>query len=225
MSDMKVVPILNQKGGVGKTTIAIAVSAELTNRDKRVLLIDSDPTQESASEWADHNEGEYFDVVTLSSAQIRNYIERNQDRYDYVIVDCPPRANEETQNLVSNAHLVLIPVHPSPYDVWATRDVCDVINGRRALTAGLPGMPKEGLPFARFLFSKVRRGTRIIRETKEALQDFGFPCLTGMTTDYDIYKRSAISGKTIFDHSERNEKACSEVAELTDEILEVLHGY
>lgn len=219
---MKVITILNQKGGTGKTTIATSVTARLSNRGYNVILIDADFTQESAMTWAEINEGRYFEVVVMKAAQIKNFLLRNEEVYDYVIIDCPPRANEDTAKFVNVSHLVVIPVQPSPYDVWACKELIEIIQQRKELTRGLPDLPKDGLPVAAFVLSRATKGTRIIGETADALHDVGFHILSNMTTQYDVYKRAPITGHTIFDAPEPQPRAEEQMIGITDEILELL---
>lgn len=221
---MYVITLQNQKGGSGKTTAAISIAACLASRGLRVALIDADYGQESAMTWGDINGNSYFEVVVQKANQIEKYIERNQDRFDYIVVDTPPRADREAGIFIKNSHLVLITVQPSPYDVWACDNLLELIMARREATRGVRGLPPEGLPHARFLFSRAIRGTRLIEETKSEISEVGIPILEGMTTEYDIYKRSAATGQTIFDHPERQPKAEAQVNQITDEIMEVLNG-
>ena len=218
---MKIVAVLNQKGGSGKTTISINMAASLSANGDNVLLIDADASQGSASTWASINEGHYFDTVTVQAAQIKNYLERNETTYDYVIIDCPPRADKDAGKFVAVASLVLIPVQPSPYDVWACAELIDIIRARQDLTAGLPNSPKEGLPYARFVLSRAQKGTRIIGETLDALNETGIPVLETMTTQFDTYKRSAMKGRTIFDTPEPNTEAHAQIKVITEEIKEI----
>lgn len=218
---MKIITVLNQKGGSGKTTISINMAACLNDAGQQVLLIDADASQGSASTWASINEGFYFDTVTVNAAQIKNFLERNETAYDYVIIDCPPRADKDAGKFVAVASMVLIPVQPSPYDVWACAELVDIIRSRQDLTAGLPNMPKGGLPHARFVLSRAQKGTRIIGETLDALNETGIPVLETMTTQFDTYKRSAMKGRTIFDASEQNLEAQAQIKVITEEVREI----
>lgn len=218
---MRVITILNQKGGSGKTTIATALTARLTNLGYSTILIDADYTQESAMTWAAVNEGKYFEVVVMQAAQIKNFLNRNKN-FQYVIIDCPPRANEDTAKFVNVSHIVLIPVQPSPYDVWACNDLITIIKQRQEITAGMPDIPKAGLPIAAFVMSRATKGTRIVGETADALHDVGFHTLKHMTTQYDVYKRAPIHGHTIFDAPERQPGAEDQIIGITEEVLELL---
>lgn len=219
---MKIITVLNQKGGAGKTTISINMAACLSIQGNKVLLIDADFTQESAMTWAEINEGRYFDVVVKKAAQIEAFLKRNTASYDYVIIDCPPRANEDAGRFVSISSIVLIPVQPSPYDVWACNDLVSIIQARRDATAGIPVYPKSGLPHAAFVLSRATRRARLNGDTLDALEDTGFNILTAMTTNYEAYKRAAMTGHTIFDFPERKAEPITQIESITREIMEII---
>jgi chromosome partitioning protein len=220
---VRVIAIANQKGGTGKTTLSINMAYYLTAiKKERTLLIDADIGQESSTTWASLNAGQYFDVVGIAPNAIKDFIERNQDAYENVIIDCPPRANKEQGRFVQVSHLVLIPIQPSPFDVWASMDLAEIIQTYRNLTAGTPGLPPTGLPHAYFVMSMGVRGSRIIGETAEAIVDTGFGHLQSMTTQYQVYKRSIAEGKTIFDASERQGLAEKQIIDITEESLRII---
>lgn len=221
---MKVIAIANQKGGTGKTTIALALAAKLGLIDgHRVQLIDLDFLQKSAYTWNQHAEGKYFDVVPLPASALANHVKRNASSYDYFIVDCPPRADEDASKIINASDYILVPVQPSPYDVWASGGLIELITAKRALTAGIPGMPKEGTPRAGLMLSCVIKNTRIAREVHEVMRETGIPVLAAHTTQFDTYKRAALEGKTLFDCKEKNAEAIAQINALADEITRGLH--
>jgi chromosome partitioning protein len=216
---MKVITVLNQKGGAGKTTIAVNMAARLNIMGHKVVLVDADHTQESAMTWATFNEGRYFEVIDQHAKQIENFVARNTASYDYAIIDCPPRANELTGKFINVSDLILIPVQPSPYDIWACRELIELIQTRQELSRGF-GPTK---PVAAFVLSRATKRSRIVGETAEVLSDTGFNLLEAMTTQYEVYKRSAMTGHHIFDAPEYNPKAADQIINITNEVLELLN--
>lgn len=221
---MNVVVVLNQKGGAGKTTIAVGVAASYAKEGKRILLIDADATQGSASTWAAINEGRYFDTVTVEPHQIKAFLQRNTDNYDFVVIDCPPRADKDAGKFISVATLVLIPVQPSPYDVWACDDLISIIQTRKEATAGIPDTPDEGLPLARFVLSRAQKGARLTTEVTQALLETNIKVLNACTTQFEAYKRSAMTGHTIFDAPEQNKEAQQQIHDIATEIGETIYA-
>jgi chromosome partitioning protein len=114
-----IVGLLNQKGGVGKTTLSVNLAASLARSGARVLLIDADP-QGSALDWAAARDGvPLFPVVGLPRPTVHKEIGALGYGYDHIFIDGPPRVTDLARSALLAADVVLIPVQPSPYDIWA----------------------------------------------------------------------------------------------------------
>jgi len=132
-----IIGVLNQKGGVGKTTLSVNLAACLTRTGARALLIDADP-QGSALDWAAAREGEpLFSVVGLPRATVHKEIGQIGQGYDHIIIDGPPRVTDLARSAIMAADVVLIPVQPSPYDIWAADEVVKLIDEARVYKDGL----------------------------------------------------------------------------------------
>ncbi len=116
---MRTVAFLHQKGGTGKTTLAIATAMALAQQGARVLLLDAD-AQGTASEWASHW-GERFRVVSRSQIQpiVHDQVARFSPRFEWMVVDGPPTLSEMTTSILRAADRVFVPVRPSFPDIWA----------------------------------------------------------------------------------------------------------
>jgi chromosome partitioning protein len=118
--------LLNQKGGVGKTTLAVHVAAALARRGRRIILVDADP-QGSALDWsASRQAAPLFPVIGLPRPNLHKEVPTHASQYEDVVIDGPPRVNELTRSALLAADMVLIPVQPSPYDVWAAKEIVDL---------------------------------------------------------------------------------------------------
>jgi chromosome partitioning protein len=158
-----IIGLLNQKGGVGKTTLSVCIAASLTRTGARVLLIDADP-QGSALDWAAAREGEpLFSVVGLPRASIHKEITQLGYGYDHIIIDGPPRVTDLARSAIMASDLVLIPVQPSPYDIWAADEVVKLIDEARVFKPSIK---------AAFLVNRKIANTAIGRDVGEALSSY-----------------------------------------------------
>src|SRR4051812_36108401 len=114
-----ILSFLNQKGGVGKTTLSINVATCLAIKKNKVLLIDAD-LQNSSLDWATIRKKEsLFTVVGITKPIIHKEIPKLIKNYDHIIIDGPPRIYDVARSAIVASDVVIMPVQPSPYDIWA----------------------------------------------------------------------------------------------------------
>ena len=208
---MKVIAVLNQKGGSGKTTIATHLARALQLAGSDVLLVDSDP-QGSARDWAAVREDQPLTVVGIDRPTIDRDLKQIA-RKDFVVIDGAPQAADLAVSAIKAADFVLIPVQPSPYDIWATADLVDLVKQRIEVT--------DGRLQAAFVVSRAIKGTRIGAEVAEALGGYGLPILEARITQRVSYPGTAAAGMTVMD-SEPDGDAAAEVHALANEIKQKL---
>lgn len=119
----RIITIAQHKGGAGKTTLSTQLSAALSNSGASVLLLDLDP-QGSSTEWFRAREKTLGDKNSIAHSQVQGWrlmkdLPNLKNQYDYIIIDTPPHAESESSVSIRSADLVLIPVQPSPLDIWA----------------------------------------------------------------------------------------------------------
>lgn len=186
---MSVIAVLNQKGGSGKTTIATHIARALQLDGASVVMVDSDP-QGSARDWAAAREDQPLRVIGID----RPTLERDMKalaKHEYVVIDGAPQAADLAVSAIKAADFVLIPVQPSPYDIWATADLVDLVKSRISIT--------DGKLKAAFVVSRAIKGTRIGTEVVEALAGYELPVLDERITQRVIYPGTAAIGLTAMD--------------------------
>lgn len=191
-----IVALLNQKGGVGKTTLAVHVAAALAAKG-RTLLLDADP-QGSAVMWSSQREdAPPFTVTALAKPTIHRDIEQIAHGYEHVVIDGPPRASDLARSVIMAADFILIPVQPSPYDLWAAQETVELI--QEAMTY------KPNLKAA-FVMNRKTANTAISKSAKDALVDLPFPVMTAEIAQRVIFAESAATGQTV---TERDPKGAA----------------
>src|SRR3954470_11984161 len=167
------IAFLNQKGGVGKTTLAVHTAAALAGRGMKVLLIDADP-QHSAVDWTAARDGanlpSLFTTVAMPAATIHREIDKLAEPYDVVVIDGPPRVTDLARSAIMASDLVLIPVQPSPYDVWASAEGVSLVRDA--------AIYKPALKYA-FTINRKIVNTAMGRDVLQALAEYdGVPVLS-----------------------------------------------
>ena len=208
---MHVIAVLNQKGGSGKTTIATHLARALQLDGDGVLLVDSDP-QGSARDWAAVREDQPVTVVGIDRPTIERDL-KHIARKDFVVIDGAPQAADLAVSAMKAANFVLIPVQPSPYDIWATAELVDLVKQRIELT--------DGRLQAAFVVSRAIKGTKIGAEVAEALAGYDLPVLESRITQRVSYPGTAASGTTVLD-TDPDGDAAAEVRALSAELKQKL---
>ena len=194
-----IISLLNQKGGVGKTTIAVNLAALFSRAGLRVLLVDADP-QGSALAWSAAREAEpSFVVVGMAKPTLHRELPALAGHYDLVLIDGAPRVNELGRAAILASDLVLIPVQPSPYDVWAAAETVQLVREAR--------LYKESLRAA-FVINRVIAHTAIGRDVLTALEQYQeTPPLGAALVQRVIYAESAARGLEVVEVAPRGEAA------------------
>lgn len=129
--ESKVITIAQQKGGAGKTTVAIHLAVAWKQRGMRVAIVDIDP-QGSLTHWHKIREkcfGEGYTGLTFTSVsgwRVGSEISRLKRNHDLIIIDSPPHTETEARTAIRNADFIIVPVQPSPTDLWATKATLEI---------------------------------------------------------------------------------------------------
>ena len=209
-----IISFLNQKGGVGKTTLSINVAMELALKKLKILLIDADP-QNSSLDWASIRKKDgLFTVVSITKPIIHKEVKKLVRDYDHIIIDGPPRIYDVAKSAIVSSDLVIMPVQPSPYDVWAASEVVNLIKE--------VSEPLEGIKDIKcsFLINRKIVNTAVGRDVTQALEHYKMDVFDSHICQRVAYVETAAEGSTVVENVDKDTLASREIRNLTAEILE-----
>jgi len=204
-----IISILNQKGGTGKTTLAVNLARGYTKLGISTILIDSD-IQGSAQRWHERSNGQLIDMTCLPMNTLDKDVQKYVSVYSRIIIDGIPRISPLTICAIKCADLILIPVQPSPYDVWATEDLVRNVKDKIAMS--------DGKTKAAFIISRKITGTNLGRDIQEELKKLELPIFTSTTSQRVAYATSVEKGLSVLDGEYYGTEACKEITQIIYEI-------
>lgn len=209
-----IVALLNQKGGTGKTTLALHLAGQWARRGARVTVVDADP-QGSALDWSQARSAEghprLFGVLGLARDTLHREAPELARAVDHVVIDGPPRVAGLMRSALLAADLVLMPVQPSPLDGWASAEMLALLAEARIYRPGLP---------ARFVLNRCGLRTVIARETGDALANHDPPLLSTRIGQRVVFAHAAQHGRLAFE-VEPDGAAAREIARLAADVERV----
>ena len=206
-----IIALLNQKGGVGKTTLALHLAGQWARQAKRVILVDADP-QGSALDWSEQRAKEglprLFGVIGLARDTLHREAPELARDARHLIIDGPPRIAGLMRSALLAADIVLIPAQPSPFDGWASGEMLKLIAEARIFRPQL---------IARFVLNRCGARTLIARDTAELLADHDPPALAATVGQRVSFADAARSGRLVSE-VDGGGLAAGEIAALASEI-------
>tara|TARA_R110000772_G_C13309490_1_gene439770 strand:+ start:415 stop:1074 length:660 start_codon:yes stop_codon:yes gene_type:complete len=203
-----IISFINQKGGVGKTTIAINVASDLANQGYKTLLIDADK-QGSSSTWASLREETPFQVVSLARENMAKDALSLASEYDFTLIDAPPHAEAISRSCIIASDLVVMPIEPSGLSTWASDVTVQQVEQAREY--------KETLKCG-FVVSRKIGNTIIGREVRNMVEETGMRVFDTDIENRVAFAESLTMGQTIFEWGV-DKKAMNEIETLTKELV------
>ena len=205
----KVITIAQQKGGTGKTTLAVNLAlAFIKYHDLKVAIIDTDP-QGSLGKWFMirsekniSNNNLTFKTASLWGAQYESKILK-QD-HDIVIIDTPPKIESDARPAIEASNLVLIPVAPSPIDFWATESIIEIA--------------KKAKRKILIQINRANHRSKLISKTHEYIKSINISATKTLIGHRQIFVASMGEGKTVVE-KQRKSKAVEEIRKISEQIL------
>lgn len=214
----KIIAVVNQKGGSGKTTVTMQLAGTIARRGYKVLVVDADP-QGTATRWAATADDELpfpASVIGLSAAnaKVHREVKKFVEDYDCIFIDCPPAADSPIpQSALLIADLALVPIIPSPLDMWAAVGIRQVIQNVGDINDSLQ---------ARLVLNQCQPKTTLTQESLEILSEFGIELAKSQIHHRQVYRQSAVFGQTVQDMASKAAVAIQEIDQLADEITALI---
>jgi len=208
---MPVIALVGNKGGAGKTTLAVNLAAGLAKQTS-AILVDADP-QGSAIQWNAFTDTSLAIAVLEVSDELNVQLDELSKEYDYIVVDCPPSVHApQTIRALEVCDLALIPVQPSPVDLWATVHTEKAVQHARESNTDLRAV---------LVINQLETRTTLSRLVRDALSEIDLPVAKTALRRRAIFRNSALEGKNVFEMGRRGIDAASEIDELIHEVIKI----
>jgi chromosome partitioning protein len=208
-----IISVLNLKGGSGKSTISTNLAVAYKLDGKKVLLIDSDP-QATSIRWAGERPEDKVkvNVVAIPDAKaLRKQVKDFMADYDVLIIDGAPQLDLISTTSIAISEVVLIPVSPSPYDIWATENIVQRVKSAQEINPDLK---------ASFIINRDNPRTLLSKDTDEALNELGLPIFQTRLHNRIAYADSALNGLSVLEWTDLKGK--EEIMALYNELKSIL---
>lgn len=213
----KIITIANQKGGCGKTTITIQLAGAFSKDNLKILVVDADP-QATATRWISNAPEDGLSLVhviglSATGEKVHKEVKKYVKLYDYIFIDCPPAVESIIpQSALTISDIVLIPVIPSPADLWAAIGIKSLITKVQGINNDLKAL---------IIPNMCQNNISLTQEVIKIIHDFDIPVTSNNLCLRTAYRQSAALGTTVHDIKGAG-KAIQEITNLKNEIMKIL---
>ena len=206
---MPVIALVGNKGGAGKTTLSINLASGLHRRCSTILL-DADP-QRSSFQWRELAERDDLVEVVDAVDDVVGMVSEFRHRYDCVLIDCPPSVqSEQTRQALTCSDLALIPVLPSPLDLWASVHVEKELEWARTVNPGIRAL---------LVVNQLEARTRLSRLVQDALAEIAMPVAKTSIARRMAYRNAMLQGCSVLDAGAVANDAADDIKQLVEEVV------
>lgn len=206
---MPVIAFVGNKGGAGKTTLSVNLAAGLA-RHAKTAIIDADP-QHSSVHWYANSDERRVTPVFPAEPGLLDQVENLKNKYDYLVADCPPSVHApQTDAILKIADVAMVPVQPSPVDLWATAHIEQAIAEAKRVNPALRAM---------LIINQLEVRSTLSQLIRDALAEIDVEVANTPVRKRAIYKASALEGRTVFDMGQRGAEAAEELNQLIQEVI------
>jgi len=196
---MDIIAFINQKGGGGKSTLAVHTAVAAEQAGRRVIILDRDDKQGSSSSWGEARQSDTPPVITLAASELSKAIKAAEAQgFDTLIIDGPPHSSPDVTEIARHASVVIVPVKPSAFDLRPVRAAAK--------------MCKAAKKPPHFVLTMCIPGVRETEEARQVLAEYG------TVADVEVHNRisyvRALNGGQSVTEFERTGKAAGEIREL-----------
>lgn len=205
-----VTAVINQKGGAGKTTLAMNLAAGLARRGDTIVM-DLDP-QGSSSQWASMGQHPFpATVEKINGTWDARTLHQNYQAYRHMVLDCPPSLDSHASLQALRAcDVALIPVLPSPIDLWASLKLPQEIEEARKVNPNIK---------AYLVLNQLEPNSALSAAMHDALVEFGIPVLNAVIRRRAVYRSAALEGVSVFQMGGHGIQAVEEIEAIIREVI------